>query len=151
MIRSLHHIGIAVEDMARSLGFYQAKLGATVALDLLMELPQFGNGVGIPNAKARIVFLQVPEMASQIELIQYISPAEKSSAANSPSNTVGRIHAALLVSDIQSAYENFSAKGVDFVSKPSAFPADHPILGGVSFCYLRDPDGALLELIQLPQ
>lgn len=151
MIKSLHHIGIAVEDMDRSLAFYQGKLGATVALDLAMDLPEFGSGVGIANAKARIVFLQIPEMSSQLELIQYISPIGKRVGGESAGNILGRIHAALLVSDIKRTYENLSANGVQFVSKPSSFPADHPVLGGVAFCYFRDPDGALLELIQLPQ
>ena len=26
------------------------------------------------------------------------------------------------------------------MSKPSIFPSDHPVLGGVGFCYFRDPD-----------
>lgn len=150
MIKSLHHIGIAVEDMTRSLDFYQNRLGATVALDLRMDLPEFGSGVGIANAKARIVFLEIPGMSSQLELIHYTSPAGKPALGDSSGNTFGRIHAALQVSDIKRSYESLSAKGVQFVSKPSAFPGDHPVLGGVAFCYFRDPDGALLELIQLP-
>lgn len=151
MIQNLHHIGIAVEDMTRSLAFYQDKLGATVALDISMDMAEFGNGVGIANAKARIVFLQIPGMSSQLELLQYTSPAGKRVPDNSAGNSIGRIHAALQVSDIKRVYESLSAKGVQFVSKPSIFPADHPVLGGIGFCYFRDPDGALLELIQLPQ
>lgn len=50
--------------MERGLGFYRDKLGANVALDLIMDLPEFGSGAGISNAKARIVFLQIPEMSS---------------------------------------------------------------------------------------
>jgi len=151
MLKSLHHIGVAVQDMTRSLAFYRDKLGASVALDLMMDLPEFGNGVGISNAKARIVFLQIPTMSSQLELIQYISPSGRRIAPDSSSDTVGRMHAALQVIDIKSAYEALKAKGIEFVSKPSFFAADHPVLGGIGFCYFRDPDGALLELIQLPQ
>ena len=151
MFKSLHHIGIAVKDMERSLAFYRDTLGASVALDLVMDLPEFGSGVGISNAKARIVFLQIPEMPSQLELIQYTSPSATNIDAGSSSDAVGRIHAALQVADIRRTYDALRAKGVQFVSKPSIFPSDHPVLGGVGFCYFRDPDGALLELIQLPQ
>jgi catechol 2,3-dioxygenase-like lactoylglutathione lyase family enzyme len=151
MLKSLHHVGIVVEDMARSLGFYQSVLGAAVALDLVMDLPEFGQGVGIPGAKARIVFLQVPELSPQIELIQYSSPRGTRLAGDSSSNSFGNTHIAFRVADIGRIHKSFTEKGVDFVSKPSAFPADHPILGGVKFCYFRDPDGALLELIEVPQ
>ncbi|MCI0426856.1 MAG: VOC family protein [Acidobacteria bacterium] len=150
MLKSLHHVGIVVEDMARSLIFYQSQLGGVVALDLMMDLPEFGHGVGIPGAKARIVFLQIPELSSQIELIQYSSPPGKRMRGGFSSNSIGSTHVAFLVADLNRVHKSFSERGVSFVSPPSALPADHPRLGGVKFCYFRDPDGALLELIELP-
>ena len=114
-----------------------------------MDLPQFGAGVGIPGAKARIVFLQIPGLSPSIELIQYISPDGK--RADLSSIGFGNTHVAFLVADIEQTHRDFKQKGVHFLSEPSAFPPDHPLLGGVKFCYFRDPDGALLELIQVPQ
>jgi glyoxylase I family protein len=150
MLKSLHHVGMVVEDMARSLAFYQELLGGTVGLDLAMDLPAFAAGVGIPDAKARIVFLQLPGISSSVELIQYLSPVGKPAASNSPSNTPGRAHVAFQVADIHETYDSFQKKGVKFLSRPSVFPADHPQLGGVAFCYFQDPDGGLLELIETP-
>lgn len=150
MVKSIHHAGIVVEDMARSLKFYQAILGGTVGLDLMMDLPAFGQGVGIAGAKARIVFLQLPELAPQIELIQYVSPAGKRMTSDILANGIGNSHVAFQVDDITGVHKSFTEKGVRFISAPSSFPAEHPLLGGVKFCYFRDPDGALLELIELP-
>jgi glyoxylase I family protein len=149
MLKGLHHVGIVVEDMARSLGFYETVLGGTIGLDLLMDLPQFGAGVGIPGAKARIVFLQIPGLSPAIELIQYTSPIGKRTDLSSIG--FGSTHVAFHVADIEQTQRDFNQKGVRFLSGPSAFPPDHPLLGGVKFCYFRDPDGALLELIQVPQ
>jgi glyoxylase I family protein len=151
MLKSLYHVGMVVEDMARSLAFYQEMLGGTVGLDLAMDLPEFGAGVGIPDTKARIVFLQLPGISSQVELIQYLSPIRKHTASNPSSDTPGRAHVAFQVTDIQETYDSFQKKGVKFLSKPSVFPADHPQLGGVAFCYFQDPDGGLLELIEAPE
>ena len=150
MVITVHHFGVAVQDMERSLAFYKNALGATIGLDLGMELPAFGRGVGIPGAQARVVFLQVPGMAPQLELIQYLTPQGRAGGAAADVPIFGTIHAALQVGDIQRAYEELQAKGVRFDSQPSRFPADHPLLGGVAFCYFRDPDGALLELIEFP-
>ncbi len=149
MLKGLHHVGIVVEDMARSLAFYETVLGGTIGLDLMMDLPQFGAGVAIPGAKARIVFLQIPGLSSSVELIQYHSPMGKRTDLSSIG--FGNTHVALHVADIEQTHRDFDQRGVHFLSGPSAFPSDHPLLGGVKFCYFRDPDGALLELIQVPQ
>jgi glyoxylase I family protein len=149
MLKALHHVGIVVEDMARSLGFYETVLGGTIGLDLLMDLPQFGAGVGIPGAEARIVFLQIPGLSPSIELIQYSSPVGKRTDLSSIG--FGNTHVAFHAVDIEQTHRAFKQKGVRFLSEPSAFPPDHPLLGGVKFCYFQDPDGALLELIQVPQ
>jgi catechol 2,3-dioxygenase-like lactoylglutathione lyase family enzyme len=151
MLKSIHHAGIVVEDMARSLAFYQTTLGGTVGLDLMMDLPAFGQGVGIPGAKARIAFLQLPELSSSLELIQYLSPTGKHVASEPVANGIGgNAHVAFRVDDIFAVHKSLLEKGVRFDTAPSAFAADHPQLGGVKFCYFRDPDGALLELIELP-
>jgi glyoxylase I family protein len=149
MLKALHHVGIVVEDMARSLGFYETVLGGTIGLDLLLDLPQFGAGVGIPGAEARIVFLQIPGLSPSIELIQYSSPVGKRTDLSS--SGFGNTHVAFHAADIEQTHRDFKQKGVRFLSEPSAFPSDHPLLGGVKFCYFQDPDGALLELIQVPQ
>lgn len=149
MLKGLHHVGIVVEDMVRSLGFYETVLGGKIGLDLMMDLPQFGAGVGIPGASARIVFLQIPGLSPSVELIQYISPAGK--RVDLPSTGFGSTHVAFLVADIEQTHHDLKQKGVHFTSGPSGFPADHALLGGVKFCYFRDPDGALLELIEAPE
>ncbi len=149
MLKGLHHVGVVVEDMARSLGFYETVLGGTIGLDLLLDLPQFGAGVGIPGAKARIVFLQIPGFSTAIELIQYHSPIGKHTGLSSIG--FGNTHMAFQVANIEQTHRDFTQKGVRFLSEPSAFPPDHPLLGGVQFCYLQDPDGTLMELIQVPQ
>jgi glyoxylase I family protein len=151
MLKSFHHVGIVVEDMARSLAFYQSVLGGIIALDLAMDLREFGEGVGIPGAKARVIFLQIPGLSPQIELLQYSSGAGKRVARDSSSTRPGNTHAAFLVTDIARVYNDFNQKGAHFISKPSAFPAGHPLLGGVKFCYFQDPDGALLELVEFPR
>jgi catechol 2,3-dioxygenase-like lactoylglutathione lyase family enzyme len=150
MLKGLHHVGVIVEDMDRSLAFYQGTLGGTIGLDLLMDLPEFAAGVGIAGAKARIVFMQLPAMSPALELIQYSSPAQKRAAPVS-TDTLGSVHVAFQTADIKQTYDWLTGKGVHFISGPSAFPADHPQLGGIKFCYFRDPDGALLELIEVPQ
>jgi glyoxylase I family protein len=152
MVKNIHHAGVIVEDMARSLAFYQTTLGATVGLDLMMDLPTFGQGVGIAGATARIVFLQFPELSASLELIQYLSPAGKRVVSEPMPNGIGgNAHVAFRVDDIFAVHKSFTEKGVRFVTAPAVFPPDHPQLGGVKFCYFRDPDGALLELIEVPQ
>ena len=49
---------------------------------------------------------------------------------------------AFVVGDIQSAYEELTADGVEFLSEPNTD------LYGEQWVYLRDPDGITVELMQ---
>jgi hypothetical protein len=59
------------------------------------------------------------------------------------------MHAAFQVSDVQKMYENLRReKGVRFFSPP--IPYKNKAKGiNVIWCYLRDPNGAQIELIQV--
>ena len=58
---------------------------------------------------------------------------------------IGAAHLALQVSSIQEDYLRLSAAGVQFVSPPVEIPG-----GGGYACYMRDPDGFTIELVEPP-
>ncbi len=56
------------------------------------------------------------------------------------------MHMALDVDDIQTMYRELSAKGVKFNSAPNRNP---PEIAWTWWCYLSDPDGVPIELVQI--
>ena len=141
MFGSFHHQNVTVSDIARSKAFYTGLLGLEVIDEVYVDEPAFGEGVGIPGAAVHALFLKVPGQETFIEMLQYEGSGPDPVGDRGP-DAVGLGHLALEVSDIEEVHGRLSEAGVEFVSKPVTMS------NGVRWCYFRDPDGILLELIQ---
>lgn len=144
MIAGFHHIGVTVRDLDRSLGFYHDLLG----LEILSRREDITAAyvralVGIPDARLRSAMLASPG-GGRLELIQYMTPPG-ADRVQEP-NDVPCTHFAITVDDLAVLVRRLRAEGHALVSEPQVSPAG-PSAGTV-FVYLRDPDGALVELVQ---
>jgi catechol 2,3-dioxygenase-like lactoylglutathione lyase family enzyme len=61
-------------------------------------------------------------------------------------------HFCFEVKDLQNTYRDLKSKGVEFVSAPVTFDlgGDEPQTGVLHVVFLKDPDGFILELVELP-
>jgi catechol 2,3-dioxygenase-like lactoylglutathione lyase family enzyme len=130
--------------MERSIQFYKELLGFEIILDKEIQSVNFCKGVGLKDVKARVVMFKLNNDNTLLELFQYYQP-EAPNVGMNPPHTVPLSHIALQVTDIDSHYKDLKAKNVEFISEPQKLGDD------VIFCYFRDPDGALLELIEFPK
>ncbi len=141
-ITGLQHVGIPVSDMDRSLEFYQNVLG----LELLFLTEGSGEAtskaVGVPNAHLKFAFLRAGDAI--FELLQYITPTGK--PYTGMNCDVGATHVAFEVEDIEEAYQNLTAQGIQFNTSPVHL--DEGPLAGCAFAYFPDPDGIQLEIFQ---
>lgn len=145
MYTSVNHTSFTVSDLDRSVAFYTEALGMQL-LNVSERDPAFSEQVtGIPGAHLHIAYVEAANY--RLELIQYLSPPGEK--INTRTCNVGSAHVAFNVDDLQSMYEEMSAKGVTFVSPPCTVPVG-PNKGGKAV-YLEDPDQNTLELIQPPQ
>lgn len=144
----VYHTGFTVADIERSIRFYRDQLGMVLVHRQEGSSPYTATLVGFPGVHLKIAFLKAaPEAHHVLELLEYTShPAE----ANAPeTNRPGNGHFALRVTDIDGLYRDLSAQGVHFVSPPQLITAG--VHAGVRACYLRDPDGFSIELMQFPE
>ncbi len=50
MLKEVHHTGLSVADMEKSLGLYRDTLGMEVEWDLtIKDIPAFGTFIGLPG------------------------------------------------------------------------------------------------------
>ena len=140
-IRSVHHAGIVVRDMNRSLPFYRDLLGLKVWADYKDESDYVCKVTDVPGARLWIVKLQSPG-GGMVELLQYLSHPQE---APPPSRScdVGCNHIALEVEDIDALYEKLVAGGIRFHSPPLLSSN-----GTAKVTYCRDPEGVIVELMQ---
>ncbi|GAA2760546.1 VOC family protein [Actinopolymorpha rutila] len=115
---------ITVRKIARSRDFYSRVLGGTVVLDENPCMVKLANSWIIMNPGGP----PTPDKPG-ISVVNY-----------EPGDTTS-IFLNLRVADIQACYEEWKAKGAEFVTPP----IDR---GAEVRCYIRDPDGYLIEVGQ---
>lgn len=145
IVKGTHHTGFSVVDLDRSIEFY-GLLGCEVIWRREVTEAYFRDIVGVPGAVIQAAHLRVPGSDHVIELFQY---APQHSPARLVPDTPGHAHLCFVVEDLQTAYQELLAKGVDFVSPPVLITAG--VNTGGYGVYLRDPSGVTLELFQPPQ
>ena len=142
----IDHLNIVVADMARSRAFYVDLLGMQVTFETHLTGEWIEIVTGLPGVSAHCVWCQPPDGGARLELLHYQSPPGGLPEVL-PANALGLRHFALNVSDIAALHARLSAAGVSFLSAP--LPVPFPVAGGQKWiCYLRDPDGVLVELAE---
>jgi catechol 2,3-dioxygenase-like lactoylglutathione lyase family enzyme len=149
MLRSVWHTSWTVSDLDRSIDFYTRLLGFELLGSWTRTGPFIETVVGFADAELRIAALRIPgapagRSAHHLELIQYVAPSGET--LDLRTCDVGAAHLALETDSIHATYEHLDANGVTFVSPPVRIETGKNA-GGFA-CYLRDPDGFTLELVQ---
>lgn len=145
MVTGIDHAGITVSSLERSLAFYRDLLGLRV-IEISGE-EDIGEIIGIEGARIRAADLDAGD-GRIIELLEYV----QGSAGRHPQqpNGIGCPHIALRVGDLAEALRRLAEAGHEPVGRPTTITgalAWH----GATVAYLRDPDGALIELVQRPE
>jgi catechol 2,3-dioxygenase-like lactoylglutathione lyase family enzyme len=149
MLADVLHFAFTVSDLERSVAWYTEVLGLEVVHRQRQEPGYTRTLVGIPDADINVAMLKVPGLDSRysthmLELVHYIAPPGEK--VDMSTNNVGNAHLALLVDDIHERYECMLAAGVTFRNPPVEITTGTNA-GGFA-CYLRDPDGITIELLE---
>ena len=119
---------------------------SSIERDQVLEGDFISEVVGYPDAQLHIVYLGVGDQRHSVELIQYLNPAGDA-VALPQRHQVGASHLGIIVDDLDAFYADLSAKGARFVSPPATRP--NPVYPAASKgCYMQDPDGNWLELLE---
>jgi catechol 2,3-dioxygenase-like lactoylglutathione lyase family enzyme len=146
-LEAVHHVGLVVQDLDRSIYFYHDVLGLPFANEPTpwFDGPDLARGVGVPDATLRQVSLWVGPN-STMELIEYGNRPE-SSTESVPNNYLGAAHVCFKVSDVKGTKAELEERGVEFYSDVNV--VDSGPLAGWRWVYFSDPDGLALELVEV--
>lgn len=141
MIQGLHHTGLVVRDLSKSIAFYRDVVGLIVIREFERTGEAISQLLGYENVHLSAALLDLGE-GHALELIQYIhpSPDERPSEER---NVLGASHLAFQVVDIHASFRKLADGGARVLNQPVE------IAPGRIACYLQDPDGNWLELLQL--
>jgi catechol 2,3-dioxygenase-like lactoylglutathione lyase family enzyme len=140
-VRGIHHVGITVGDLDRSLAFYRDLLGMRV---IGLSVETVGSIVGLSGASARIADLAAGG-GRILELIDYGSGVVD--APPRGPDAVGSCHVSFEVGDLRAALVRLASAGHSTMGDVTELSP-----GGVwqdcTIAYLRDPDGVIVELLE---
>jgi len=145
---AVESVGMTVSDMGHSVAFYSALAFQKVSdVEVLGE--QYEHLEGVFGARMRIVRMQLGN--EYLDLTEYLAPRGRPIPTDSRSNDLWFQHVAIVVRDMDQAFEKLRALKVQFVSTgPQTLPASLAAAAGIKAFYFRDPDQHNLELIYFP-
>ena len=113
-VRAIESISVPVEDMERSVAFYHGVLGFVQTADREVAGDAYEHLYGVFGARVRIVTLKLGDETLKLE--QFIAPHGRPMPVDSRSNDRWFQHVAIIVSDMDRAFEWLRAQRVQFAS-----------------------------------
>jgi len=142
----LHHTGLTVSDLERSLHFWRDAMG----MEVLFQQEKAGGYleaiVGEPGAHVLMAHLAFGGEGPRIELFQYLAPGGGRHFSR-PADQ-GFAHVCVACDDLGEWLERLIAAGGTPFSEPVVI--DTGVNKGGRGVYLRDPDGHVVELFERP-
>jgi catechol 2,3-dioxygenase-like lactoylglutathione lyase family enzyme len=148
-IRGVDAVGMTVAEMDRSVDFYTRVLGFSQVSDVEVAGDAYERLRDVFPIRMRVVRLRLGQ--ESLELTEYLAPKGRPAPVDARSNDRWFQHVAIVVSDMDRAYQSLHEEHVTHVSsEPQRLPDWNPNAGGIRAFYFRDPDGHPLELIWFP-
>lgn len=143
--RKILHANVNCSDFVRSKSFYQL-LGFVprIETDVNVESEEEAAGLNMPPYRLHAAPMGLSD-GYVIDLIQWIDPYDPE-PPYAQINHLGLSRLSLLTTDLDADMVTLAAAGVAFSSDPVTI--DRPVAGS-RVVYFRDPDGTLIELVEL--
>ena len=134
----VHHIGLTVSDLERSVEWYCKNLGLRDIGRAHLEGAAISEQTGLADTDIDIALLAGENIV--LELLRYVNPIGDDYVLRMCD--VGAAHPCLVVSDLEATCAAMRERGVVFHARPAR------LVGETVMVYVRDPDGIMIELIQ---
>lgn len=140
---------LTVSNLDQATRFYEQALGFTKTDERTVVSAAMDALTGVFGTRVRMATLKLGD--ESIVLEQYVAPGGAPIPADGRSNDLWFQHFAVVVSDMQRAFEHVSRFGVAGISSaPQTIPDSNVGAAGIKAYKFRSPDGHPLELLYFP-
>jgi catechol 2,3-dioxygenase-like lactoylglutathione lyase family enzyme len=149
LIKSVESVGMTVSDVDRSVDFFSKVLSFEKVSDVEVHGTEYERLQGLFGLRMRVVRMKLGD--ELIELTEYLAPQGRPIPVDWHSNDHAFQHIAIVVSDMDKAYQQLRSHKVRHASTgPQTIPASNKAAAGIRAFYFKDPDGHNLEIIYFP-
>lgn len=147
MLSRIFHVAINSTDLDRSIKFYRA-LGFTLLSDRKVNNDLVKKAFLVPTGDFRFAHLRLgDDGATVLDIVEwYKPPTEHTSGEPVSQHQQGLTRFAVLTDDTQQVYDELTAAGYSFLTKPESVLTPQ---GGWKVCLIQDPDGVIVQITQL--
>ena len=149
LVAAVDAVGMTVSDMDRALEFYEKVLTFEKVADVEVAGTEYEALQGVFGLRIRVVRMRLGD--EFIELTEYLAPKGRPIPVDSHSNDRWFQHIAIVVSDMDRAYQRLRRHKVRHLStEPQRLPDWNKNAAGIQAFYFADLDGHPLEILQFP-
>ena len=149
LVKAVDSIGLTVSDLDRSVEFYSSVLQFQKVSETEVDGESYEHLEGVFGLRMRIARMRLGD--ESIELTEFLAPRGRPAPVDARSNDRWFQHVAIIVSDMDRAYQRLRENKVQHASSgPQLLPAWNQSAGGIRAFYFRDPDGHPLEILWFP-
>ena len=140
-VKKIDHTGINVEDLTTAKEFF-LEMGLEVMGEQIVEGEWVGKIIGLKDVRDKIVMMRTQGGEAFLELVQFYNPLDEKGIQTSYSNTLGISHICFDVEDVEGLVAKLQKKGGELMGEIYNYKDVYKI------CYLRGPEGIILELAE---
>ncbi|HEX5324885.1 MAG TPA: VOC family protein [Capsulimonadaceae bacterium] len=140
-ILRMDHVGVVVNDLPAAKEFF-LDLGLELLGEAELEGAWLDEVVGLKGVKSAIAMMGTPDGEANVELTKFYAPGDEKGIQPNFSNTLGIRHITFAVEDIEGIVAKLKAKGTEIFSEIHNYEDIYKL------CYIRGPEGIILELAE---
>ena len=138
-VQRMDHVGVVVDDLPAAISFF-VELGLVLEAETHVEGRWVDRIVGLEGVRADIAMMETPDGKGRLELSKFHSPSHPGDDEHAPANAPGIRHVTFEVDDVEAVLARLRARGAELVGELERAGDTYRL------CYLRGPDGIIIEL-----
>jgi catechol 2,3-dioxygenase-like lactoylglutathione lyase family enzyme len=148
-VEAIVSVGMTMRDMDRAIDFYSKVLSFEKVSDIEVTGTEYERLTGVFGLRMRVVRMKLGE--EFLDLMEFLTPRGRPIPLDSRSNDRWFQHVAIIVRDMDEAYERLRKHKIEHASaSPQRLPDWNKKASGIKAFYFKDPDGHYLEILQFP-
>ena len=140
-IHRIDHVGVIVNDLPAAKAFF-LDFGLEMVWEGKVEGEWVERIIGLNDVKNEVVMLRTPDGEANIELVKFYKPSDEKGIQRPLANTLGIRHICFAVEDIEAIVAKLKKKGAELFGEIQNYENIYEL------CYVRGPEGIILELAE---